>query len=265
MSRKTINYGKYFSPAQQAKIIIRPSDGNFIDRNAEIISVDSDQVWLELLGEGIRENGLAGNAGIKVSLSSSSGWGLFRCNGVLSNVVDGKKIGVRLTGQVEEQQRREYFRLDVDVPLQYTVPADQHIASVTRELNEKRKKLVSVVPVISSFEMGYKVNRWLGGEDLLPSNVNLSGGGLRIKTTQHMEAGTRVLVDIFLPMAPVRIISAVAEVVRCNEIQLSWQKGTSFTTAMKFTNIDEKDRESIISFVFCEQRNQLKASLEKKA
>jgi c-di-GMP-binding flagellar brake protein YcgR len=72
-------------------------------------------------------------------------------------------------------------------------------------------------------------------------------------------------VDIFLPLAPARAISAMVEIIRCNELQLSWEKGTSYTTAMKFTGIEEKDREAIISFVFCEQRNQLKADTERRS
>jgi c-di-GMP-binding flagellar brake protein YcgR len=123
----------------------------------------------------------------------------------------------------------------------------------------------SPAPVMISHGGAHKVVKWRGGDDLLPLSVNLSGGGLRIKTPYYMEPGTRVLVDIFLPLAPTRVISAVAEIIRCNEIKLSWEKGASYTTAMKFTNIDEKDRESIIFFVFSEQRNQLKAVKEKNS
>jgi c-di-GMP-binding flagellar brake protein YcgR len=98
----------------------------------------------------------------------------------------------------------------------------------------------------------------------LPQNVNLSGGGVRFKTLEYIEPLTMVLVDIFLPLAPSLVISTVAEVVRCNEVQLTWEKGTKYNTAMKFVKIDEKDRETIISFIFGEQRNQLQAMREKK-
>lgn len=265
MNRKSTNYEKYFSPEQQARILFRLTDGNVMDRYAEITGIDSNLVQMELLGEGISEGEPAKNTGIKVSVSVTSGWGLFRCNGVLENVLIDKKISIRLTGQVEEQQRREYFRLDVDVPLICTVPADQHTVAVKQEWNNKKKKYLSVVPVMSPVESGYKVVKWLGGDDLMPLNANLSGGGLRFKSPEYLEPGTRVLVDLFLPLAPARVISLAAEILRCNEIQLSWEKGTSYTTAMKFTCIDEKDRELIISFVFCEQRNKLKVGKEKRA
>ncbi len=264
MKRKSNNYEKYFSSGQQAKIIIRLSDSKSIDKFTEISAIDSDLIWLELLGDGIAECGQLNKSGIKVSLSASSGWGVFRCTGVFVDVCDSKKICIRLTGQVEEQQRREYFRLDVEVPLLCTVPADQHIVAVTQEWNARIKRYLSVEPVMHPAEVGYKVVKWLGGADLMPLNVNLSGGGLRFKSPDYLEPGTLVLVDLFLPLAPSRVITVVAEILRCSEIQLSWEKGTSYITAMKFTNIDERERELIISFVFCEQRNKLKASTEKK-
>ena len=72
-----------------------------------------------------------------------------------------------------------------------------------------------------------------------------------------------MLVDLFLPVAPARVISTLAEVVRCNEISLRLEKGTSFSTAVKFLEIDENDRETIISFLFMEQRKGLMAFREK--
>ncbi|HET6419136.1 MAG TPA: PilZ-like domain-containing protein [Geobacteraceae bacterium] len=263
---KAVEYGKYFSSGQQARAVIRLNDGNFLDRNAEIISVDGNLVWLELLGEGVLEIAPAKRNGCKVTLNVSSGWGLFRCSGALEEVPDNKKIGIHLAGKVEEQQRREYFRLDVDAPVIYEIPKDQHITSVTARWMENRNKNgSSPAPVMTSHYGGYKVVKWRGGDDLLPVTVNLSGGGLRFKTPDFIEPGKRILLDLFLPLAPSRVISTVAEIVRCSEIQLSWEKGTSYMTAMKFINIDEKDRESIIYFVFSEQRNQLKAEKERKA
>ncbi len=263
---KTVNYEKFFLPGQQVRILIRLNDGNYIDRNAELMSIDGNLVWLELLGDGLQAKVMGGKTGGNVTLSASSGWGLFRCGGVLEEAADNKKVCVLLAGNVEEQQRREYFRLDVEAPVILAVPKDQHITSVTETWMETRKRYgVSTGPVMVPHGGGYKVVKWRGGDDLLPMPVNLSGGGLRIKTPDYLEPGMRVLVDLFLPLAPARAISAVAEIIRCNEIQLSCEKGTSYTTAMKFINIDEKDRESIIYFVFTEQRNQLKAVKERKS
>jgi hypothetical protein len=261
---KKFNYEKYFAAGQQAKIVVKLGKERFLDRNAEITSVDREHVVLEILGDGLPEKEMAKEAGARVAFSAASGWGLFRCNAFIERVITSKELYIRLDGDVIEQQRREYFRLDVDVPLLYTVPEDQHSVSVTATWNEKRMKYLSREPVMSPYGNGYKVIKWLGGDDLLPQSINLSGGGLRIKTKEYIGPVTMVLVDIFLPLAPTRIIAAVAEAVRCKEIQLNWEKGTSFNTAFKFVKIDEKDRETIITYVFGEQRNQLQAMRQSK-
>ena len=261
---KKNNYEKYFAAGQQVRILIRLSDDRFIDRNAEITSIDKELVLLEILGDGVPEKELSKVGGARVTFSVSSGWGLCRCNASLEKVITAKELSIRLAGEVIEQQRREYFRLDIDVPIIYTVPVDQHHVSVTAKWNESRKKYQYAEPVMFPYGEGYKVAKWLGGDDLLPQNANLSGGGLRIKTLEYIEPLTMVLVDIFLPIAPSRVITTIADVVRCNEVQLNWEKGTRFNTAMKFVKIDEKDRETIISFIFGEQRNQLQAMRDKK-
>ena len=64
-------------------------------------------------------------------------------------------------------------------------------------------------------------------------------------------------VNLFLPLAPPRVISVVTEVLRCNEMMLFWTRGNFYSTAMRFHCIDEKDRETIISHIFMEQRRSL--------
>jgi hypothetical protein len=264
MKRKYLKYEKYFAEQQQARILIRVTDNRTLDRNTVITSITADRVHLEILGEGVPENEPEKITGAGVTFSVSSGWGFFSCDGLLEKVINGKEIYIRLSGDVNEQQRRDYFRFDLVLPLHWTVPGDQHIASVTQKWKEKRERYLAMEPAMLPHDNGYKVVRWLGGDDLPPQTVNLSGGGLRIKTHDCVEVGTKVLVDIFLPLAPSRAIMTIAEVVRCTEIRLNLERGASFATAMKFVEIDEKDREMIISFIFSEQRSKLQASRDKR-
>jgi hypothetical protein len=265
MKNKLLKYKKYFRIEDQVKMLIRLNDKNFIDNYTEISEIKDDRVRLEVLGGGVRVHELADKIGTDVSLSGSSGWGLYRCNALLEEVISNKEIRVRLVGEVDEQQRREYFRLDVELPVIYAFPADNHKTAVTEQWILRRKQYLSMPePVMLSHEKGYKVVGWLGGDALMPQKINLSGGGVRMKADEFIEPGRKMLVDIFLPLAPPCIVSTVAEVVRCSEIRLNWESGVNFTTALKFVHIDEKDCESIISFIFSEQRTKLKADIEKK-
>ncbi len=266
MKNKYAKYEKYFLEGNQVRLILRKDKKLVADFNAEILSVKKDLIWFEVIGEGIPRHALTSVISAAVSMSGSTGWGLFRSTGILEEVKDNGEICIRVTGEIDEQQRREYFRLDVEIPLKYSVPDNQHVTSVSANWMETRKRNESSsAPIMVPHGNGFKVVKWRGGEDLLPQSVNLSAGGLRIKTLEYIKHGTKILLDIFLPLAPTCVISTVAEVVRCAEIQLSWEKGTSYTTALKFTSIDDKDRESIITYVFGEQRSQLQANRERKS
>jgi len=158
---------------------------------------------------------------------------------------------------------REYFRLDVFLPVRFEVPPTQSPVAVKERWNSLRGMSAnSPPPKMIPSGKGFRVVLPDGGD--IPSQaVNLSGGGLRMRMPSSVPAGNWVQVDIFLPIAPPRIVCVVAEVLRCNEVTLRLEKNPVFITAMKFIHIDEKDREAIIAFLFAEQRSQLQAEAER--
>ncbi len=262
---ETINYEKYFKIDQQVRILIHRRDKKPLDKNAEITSIQGDTVYVEILGDKLPEHEFHGIANAKVSFSGGSEWGLQRCNAVLEDIIDAKHVRLKLTGEVLEQQRREYFRFDVCLPLLWAKTEDQHLKAATAQWVVDRNNLLNQQPPrMFPSGNGYKVVKWRGGDDLMPQDVNLSGGGMRIKTTEFTAPGTMLSVDLFLPLAPPRAIRVVTQIIRCSEVILSWEKGTSYITAMKFVCIDEKDRESIINYIFCEQRNKLQSEIDKR-
>lgn len=99
-------------------------------------------------------------------------------------------------------------------------------------------------------------------KDLPPEAVNLSGGGMRFRMKSGVRIGNLLNLDLYLPLNPPRIVSVVGEVIRCNELTLRIQKDPVFVVATRFVHIEDKDRDAVISFIFSEQRNQLKAETE---
>jgi len=264
MAKNTVPYGKYFRISQQIRLLIHFRENKHLDINAEISSITGDFVLLEILGDGIPEKELAGKKGSRVSFSGISETGICKCNALLEQTSGPKQISLRLVGDVDEQQRREYFRLDVFLPLLYIIPEQQHNKAVTDMWRARRENTLSLpAPKMFPSGSGYCVIEWQENEDILPQSINLSGGGFRFRNHQFAAPGTRMLVDLFLPVAPTRVISTLAEVIRCNEIALRLEKGTCFSTAMRFLEIDENDRETLISFLFMEQRKGLMEIREK--
>jgi hypothetical protein len=263
MAKQNIDYRQHFHVDQQINATFRLENNSFVEANAIVTSLEGSSLMLELIGNGLpAEPGLHKHADVQVT--GWSGWALNRCAAMIVSITNNKQICIKLSGPITEEQRREYFRLDVEMPVIWSIPGDQQLGIVETFWETERELLLSLPPpIMMEHKESFKVVRWKGKKEILPQKLNLSGGGIRLKMPDYIEPGTLVTVDLFLPLFPPRDIHIVAEVLRCNEITLQWQKGDSFITAMCFHCISEKDRESIISFIFSEQRRLLQLSQDR--
>jgi Family of unknown function (DUF5634) N-terminal domain/PilZ domain len=258
----TFDFNVYLRPDHQVRIGFHLPDDTAIDLNAIVIGIDGAILHLETYGSEV-DHLIHVPIGTKVVILSSESWAFCRFQGILDDAV-GRDFTVRLEGEPEIQQRREYFRMDVFLPLDYSMPEDQQLSSV--EGIWKAQRMMDGFgdpPRAIPFQESFKILKWNDGPDIEPSRMNISGGGLRVKTPEAFTSGTLLNMDLFLPMNQIRVISAVASVIRSVEIKLTLDNRLAFTTAMKFAFITEKDQEKIISHIFNEQRNNLRTLKEK--
>jgi hypothetical protein len=263
MAKHKIAYADYYKVGQQVKVGVRLSGKLLRESNGEITYIADNHVKVEILGGGLPAGLSPEKSDSRVMLSGWSGWGFHCCEALLDGSGSRNELSLRLVGGVEEKQRREYFRLDVVIPFVLNVPDTQHAGTVKELWNASliRNRNASPPEVFPSGK-GYRaVTR--DRQDLPPAAVNLSGGGMKVRLNSGIRVGNLVNVDLYCPLNPPRIVCAVAEVLRCNEVTLRIEKEPVFIVAMKFIHIDEKDRESLISFIFSEQRNQLKSETER--
>jgi c-di-GMP-binding flagellar brake protein YcgR len=262
MNEETAPYAHYFKVGRPVKVAMHLAGNILLEDHAVITALEDDRMTLELWGSGLVERGGA-EAGTDVTVITDSGFAIFRCSASLETETSGKIISLILSGGIREKQLREYFRFDVHLPIVYAVPENQTPALVKDEwqMNIIRNKELPP-PIVGRHKDGFRIMRWKGQENLPPERVNLSGGGLRFRVPEFTEPGTLMHVDIFLPLLLPRVISVVTKVLRCNEMMLFWTKGDFYSTAMRFHCIDEKDRETIISHIFMEQRRSLQTTIE---
>lgn len=89
--------------------------------------------------------------------------------------------------------------------------------------------------------------------------VNLSGAGVKFKTTDLIKVGDLLDIRMILPGAPFHIIHAVGRVVRIGSPKrLSTIMQPASYVAIKFVAIDEDDRDTIVKCVFTWQRKILR-------
>jgi hypothetical protein len=263
MAKQKIAYDQYFKIGQQVKVGVRLSGTLLRESNGEITNIDGNHVYVEVLGGGLPTRSSEGKTDSRVLLSGWSGWGFYCCDAHLEESGSRKELLLKLVGTVEEKQRREHFRLDVLIPFILDAPDNQHAGTIKENWNASLvRNRNAPPPKMFPSGKGYRaVTR--NGDDLPPETVNLSGGGMRVRMNSGIRVGNLVNVDLHIPLPSPRIISVVAEVLRCNEVTLRIEKEPVFIIALRFIHIDEKDREAVIAFIFAEQRKQLKSETER--
>ncbi len=136
-------------------------------------------------------------------------------------------------GEIRRQQLRSYFRIDVSLPIEYS-PSGRKRAG----------------------EDGVEQPELLPGR-----TVNISGGGAQIVTGERYPLGTRLDMVIHLPD---KMIPAEVEVVRHVPVAVVPGSGDPVEPRMgvRFTQIEERDREQIVRFIFAEHRRRRRMGLE---
>lgn len=137
----------------------------------------------------------------------------------IDKVVSSERLRLQAVQAFNREQQREYFRIDVELTLKY------------RRLSEGEG----------------------GAARRVQAKVNLSGGGLWFPIKEILESKEKLSVEIFLPGSPPMRAFAIAEVIR-----MTGADEDSRGVAMKFSEIEESDRDEIVGFCFAEQRRQLR-------
>jgi len=256
-SAPNTDFSVYLRPQHQVRVGFHLPDDNVLDLNAVIISIEGNILHLETFGSNTPQLSQV-PCGASIVILSSENWAFCRCQGALDAAV-GRDFTVKLHGEPEIQQRREHFRMDVFVPVHYSMPEDQQLTTI-EGIWKARRMMCDYMdpPKIMPFQGSFKILDWNNVAVIEPSRVNLSGGGLRIKTPMPFPSGALLDVNIFLPFSTIKVIDAVVSVIRSTEIRLTLDHRPAFTTATKFAFLAERDRENIITYIFNEQRNSLK-------
>ena len=90
--------------------------------------------------------------------------------------------------------------------------------------------------------------------------VNISGSGMRIIVNQRFSSGDIIAFKVFLPLASRTWINVIGKVMSVTEVDSE----NRYSTAVKFIDLSEVDREMIIRYVFQRQRELLRLGSDVK-
>jgi c-di-GMP-binding flagellar brake protein YcgR len=109
--------------------------------------------------------------------------------------------------------------------------------------NERRKTQRLKLPL--------KINyRWLSQKGLLREifTQDVSGGGMRLRSTTPFKKGDRLKTQLYFPNSP-KAVGVVNEVIWCRKVR--FKNKTHFDVGIKHLKISPRDRERFV-FLFCE-------------
>lgn len=142
-------------------------------------------------------------------------------------------LRIGLTSEIEEIQRRNYFRFECSVPVKYRVLESENIPD--EESDEEKEKQMK--PAITA---------------------DLSGGGVCIRLNEKIEVNKEIEGELDFGEGN-RKINFTAKVVRCTK--LTGNLKYEYEIGTLFKQLENRDREYIIRFIFKEQRRLRKKEL----
>lgn len=239
--------GYFLKSGDVVNIGVNLPDMTFAVNVAKVIGSENGMTTLQICGEEFPQQMLT-SSGSKVLLSKGSGRNLFQCTARIKDIGTNGSLQIEFLKQVEVRERREYMRVDVSVPVNYSLPQIQNMTEVISEWERAkecdRSHFEGVEPLIS--EHG--------------NQVNLSGGGLRFKSRDCYPCGTLLHLKIALPGEPPVKIHTVGTVVRTSELSAAAASQKQYSTSLSFRMIAISDRQKLVRHMLDEQRKILMLS-----
>ncbi len=132
-------------------------------------------------------------------------------------------LDIKVTREPERIQRRQYYRFDCNIPVCFYEPKDDG----SDEFDEIE---------------GY--------------SLDISGGGISAVTDKMLPADRKMAGKILLDDYT---LSFTGKIVRCNKKIINEE--IKYVSSVSFVDIEYKEREKIVSFIFSQQRELLKKGL----
>jgi len=255
MAKDILRYEEYFSAGMRIQVEIPlPEEKAFRD-DAEILSLQHDLLELRLSRTILPEAAILGIGTPLCVRAGKKGRG-FRCRGILLRYDGLSALLIRLTGEILTHNDREYFRIDVYIPLTYRLYADAAGTKV-REITESVSR--------DSLWVQGNAETVVVPEEPLPVAANLSGAGARIHVPDRFGIDRLLELTLFLPPAYGGAMTLKGQVVYVVPLGRQGDPRQLFDTALRFVDVDDPHRDSLLKFIHHMQLEQLRRLREQSS
>jgi len=174
--------------------------------------------------------------------------GLYQCNCIVTGRFREEHMvaaTVKITSALEKYQRRQYYRIECIIDIEYRV--------ITKE--EMVLEALLLANDFSSPQIKQECqNKLLEYDKGYQSGiiVDISGGGIRFTSECSHSKGDKIILKLEISSSKRnKKYSLRANVVSSNKIH---NKINTYEHRVEFTDIDKKEREEIIKFIFEQER-----------
>lgn len=251
MTGKPPKCNDFFRPGDQVGLGVHLSGCCFAEDAAMVIRVDGREMTVELCGSGFLTP-YAPSPGDSAVIVGRGVRSVYWFRAHLRKAVTGRLMKLQLADLPEIQERREYARMDVTVPMGYKLPAGHDMRQVLNDWLEMKKSAVTC-------RNGGSIASDHEGEPagLSPCRVNLSGSGLRFKINDCLSYGTLLHLYFQLPGDNEPPVHAIGTIVRTRALLPEMPPTPYYSTLMSIRMIDSHDRSRLMGHVLNEQRKAL--------
>jgi len=246
MTEDILKYADVFSTGMRLEVELPLSEEKQFRDDAKIVFIHQDLLVLQLTREMFPESVIL-ETGTEIHLRAGQKGKGYRCRAILLSRDSRSRFKIRLIGEMLPFNDREYFRIDVFIPLSYR-PHSDHGRWTTTEPEPE-----------SCFRDDHtKVGQaeiCATQKQPLPVAANLSGAGVRINIPERFEIDQLLDLKLYLPFGGASTMSLVGQVVHVIELNRAGDPHPLFGTALHFVSLDDSHRETLIGFI---QRMQLK-------
>lgn len=279
-------YSEHFPVGMKVKVGIPVPGGSVFHDWAVIHDIDEDLVDLQLSRDMLPE-GVRLQVGTILDIRGGKEDNAYSCRGIIVSEGQRRKVLLRLIGEIVSDELRQYYRIDAFLPIKYFIPETNSEFAAKQQWQAKRaaraelererrlrqeqawQRLMrapekeeppteEVTPATPTDDEPDETvtndtedidTSW---QHVIPLAANISGGGLRIVLHHQFKVDDLIMLEIFVPTEPQpRIVDAVGRVVFCNQNMAASKQlqRDSYNTNIEFLYIDERDRDTIVSYI----------------
>lgn len=246
---ETLNHIYY--RGQQATITLQMPDRVVRLEPAMIYSVVKDVLWV-LLSPSLIPLDIEMDQGTSLEVRVGYGGQGFCCEATIESYSSSGILELNISSPIASNELRDYYRLDTFIPLAFhTHIAESPPPPPKVDLAiDPVKRVESRIWWDKETEQHYQ---W-DVEENQSAIINISGGGVKARTAEPVEPGDILHVAFQIPHPELKEVSALAKVAYLHP---SPTDNVNYV-GMRFITLHERDRDSIIKYVFSEELRKVK-------